>query len=108
MIEQLTQEVLRPDQLLRITVVNNEEEIGSSQSSQDHPGTNNHDTPLQQSPDLVAQDLAILANSTPTTTAAWFSGDVNTAIGRTAHICYLDSAHVAEQLVASCRHLFLD
>lgn len=48
----------------------------------------------------MAGDLALL--STPTSTSSlFFLGDVNTAIGRSAHICYLDNAVVAHQLIVS-------
>jgi hypothetical protein len=143
MIENLTANVLNPSQLVRVMVVNNEEDVTvnggiSGPSSNSHgnggnaagmgggpPGNSGGAssttlvTDAVSAPTLInslmAHDLTSSSSSagmgTTTPSGAMtlvFGGvtDINSAIGRSAHICYLDNAVVAHQLIFSCLQYF--
>ncbi len=145
MIEHLTKDVLSAAQLVRVMVVNNEEDIsacagnvvggngsannsgGGGGSSSSGGGFGHGNTPTYVTDAVAAPTLmnSLLAQDLSHTTASNTGGssstvnssaaltlifgavtDVNSAIGRSAHICYLDNAVVAHQLVFSCLQYF--
>lgn len=147
MIDQLTRDVLSASQLVRVMVVNNEEDVaacanggmgmdafsagsgnggsgtGSSAGSGNSSAASALVTDAVSVPTLMntllAHDLTgnsssngngnnAVASVSGTALTMFFGGvtDVNSAIGRSAHICYLDNAVVAHQLIFTCLQYF--
>lgn len=145
MIDQLTRDVLSASQLVRVMVVNNEEDVAAcgngglgmdAFSANSSGGGNGTGSSTGSGSSSVAAALVTDAVSVPTlmntllahdltgssgnngnNAAASVSGtaltmffggvtDVNSAIGRSAHICYLDNAVVAHQLIFTCLQYF--